>query len=1010
MLGTLNSVPEIIGNVAGTSGGGIYTSDYARLRIAPNAKIGGEGLEANTAATSSNLYKTQLVYKAIAQSPFTPPVGVYSSWGRFYSTDADHPLNNYDINPVGSVYRYLVYEDDILKTSKQYLADAVTECATTGTWTIVATEDDDDVSVTGSKPVVIPIYKTIKLTSDSTCRTLKAPKAVHITVYGKLIMENIILDGANYSGGVYVDKGTLEMAEDAVLQNCYSTYNGGGILVSGGTLTLNGGKIMGNIAKHNGGGVYLSNGSNFTMNDGSITSNQATYNGAGVSVVGSTFLMEDGLIDNNETTAGISNGNGTGGGGVYLSHEGDRNGVFTMNGGTISKNKAYDYGGGIYASNGTTTTNSSVTINGGLITENKTTWLELGKGGGIALGNYSQFDLTKEGAIKKNESSGTGGGVYASKTVFTMEGGSITGNKALGYGGGVFLSDKCNFTMSGGKIDENILTSGYFGFGGGVYLSDECNFTMSYGEIEKNIITSNRHSYGGGIYLSRTSGIMTGGTITGNEAKNYGGGIYVYYEADFTLKGDGVIENNNAGFGGGVEVDGTAAFTMSGGTIKGNTAGVDGGGILLRRNLNNDQLASAALIMTGGTISCNTAESGSGGGVHVSDGSVFTMEGGSITGNKAKEGGGIYTNSYENLSITANVEFGKVGTSSANIAATPSDYYPLRVDFENALQTRFATLDPVGKVGIYTDWAPKYSNSANHPVNGIDINVITKTVTVSYIDEKSPPSALTAGPPISAKYKTYTVGEGAPFSLEDIPVIKNYPLKGWVEDLVTSPLKTTQVYISSVTSNKNIYLIYQTTTSLTVSNTVEGPYALKSKLFEYTVYLRDSEGALLPGTKMFNTIITTPGQTPETFSSTLTLNQNGSAMFKLKHGQQIEILGVPLDAKFRIVQTVADDYDTSYTDNIDPDAEVKSNDTSPGKSNQDMLLLSVNRKISFKNIMDPVSDTGVESHVLDLFGLSMIAGTGGFAYAIHAYHIRKLKRSLIWKRLIADCEKEPKTP
>jgi len=746
--------------------------------------------------------------------------------------------------------------------------------------------------------------------------------------------------------------------------------------------------------------------------------------------------MEDGLIDNNKA---ITNDNKikTGGGGVYLSHGGDRNGVFTMNGGTISENEAYDNGGGIYAANGTSTKNSSVTINSGVITGNQTTNFN-GGGGGVALGTYAELLLENDSTINKNVSRGSGGGVYGITSVFTMVEGSITGNKAPSYGGGVFMGTGSSFSMSDGKIDNNTLTSSSSGFGGGVSLSSGSSFTMSGGKIENNTITANSNSNGGGVYLYEASGTMTGGSITGNEAKNYGGGVCVYYGSDFTLKGKGIIESNYAGSGGGVEVDGNTTFAMSGGTIKGNTAGDNGGGIMLKKINSTTQINTATFIMTGGTISGNTAlgnsgVSGNGGGVNANEGSVFTMDGGSITGNKTQRngggvyanasnlnlykgtieaneaaigtGGGIYTSSYSNLSISSNVDFGRVDTPSANIASESSDWYTTKPIFATAFQTRFAS-----PVGIYTDWGPQYSTSANHPVNGFDINVILRSVNVYYRDD----TLVKPLSPIGSLSSTlYTVGEGTPFKLEDIPLIGSHTLKGWAEGSVTSELKTPPVYIDSVTASKNIYLIYQPITWLTVSNEVEGSYALINKLFEYTVYLADSHGTLLQGTKEFQTSLETKGKNPTYTSGTL-LFTDGTATFQLKHDQVLEIYNLPLEYKFRIVQTTAVGYVTSYIDhknniNPNPDPEVESNDTSPTNTNNDMRQMSKYRRISFRNKMQTVNETGLSSNNANLFGLSMLAGTAGLAFALQAFLIKKLKRRLLWRRMIGCQDEEKET-
>lgn len=73
-------------------------------------------------------------------------------------------------------------------------------------------------------------------------------------------------------------------------------------------------------------------------------------------------------------------------------------------------------------------------------------------------------------------------------------------------------------------------------------------------------------------------------------------------------------------------------FIMNGGTISGNTA-ADGGGVYMARD------ANVTFTMNGGIISGNTAQNG--GGVTVSRAGNFTMNGGTISGNAAQFGGGV---------------------------------------------------------------------------------------------------------------------------------------------------------------------------------------------------------------------------------------------------------------------------------------------------------------------------------------------------------------------------------
>lgn len=145
---------------------------------------------------------------------------------------------------------------------------------------------------------------------------------------------------------------------------------------------------------------------------------------------------------------------------------------------------------------------------------------------------------------------------------------------------------------------------------------------------------SNDTTYNGcGVVVGGTFN-MYGGKITGNVRTGYenGGGVFVPYGI-FNMY-DGEITNNSCGLsGGGVYVD-HGTFNMSGGEISSNISGESGGGI---------ELSSSIFTMTGGSIRQNKAENGYyGGGIDVSYGSTFTMNGGTITGNTSCTGGGVY--------------------------------------------------------------------------------------------------------------------------------------------------------------------------------------------------------------------------------------------------------------------------------------------------------------------------------------------------------------------------------
>ena len=115
-------------------------------------------------------------------------------------------------------------------------------------------------------------------------------------------------------------------------------------------------------------------------------------------------------------------------------------------------------------------------------------------------------------------------------------GGRITGGTA--NGGGVMVSAG-SFTMNGGEISGNSALGDMDIGGGGVCVNGRAAFTMNGGTI-----TDNSAFEGGGVYVSRTASFtMSGGAITGNTAtKNNGGGVFT--SESFTLSGDARIDGN----------------------------------------------------------------------------------------------------------------------------------------------------------------------------------------------------------------------------------------------------------------------------------------------------------------------------------------------------------------------------------------------------------------------------------------------------------------------------------
>lgn len=317
--------------------------------------------------------------------------------------------------------------------------------------------------------------------------------------------------------------------------------------VSGGTIVLQSGAILeNNKAAQFGSGILAINGVEITMEDGAVIRNNTNRNyelGGGILLGnGSIFTMNGGEISGNTAN---------GGGGVAIIGS-----TMVMNGGTISNNSTYktsgqgSYGAGVYVADYANASGgdilfkpkpASFEMNGGKITGNKA----LDYGGGILTFPQQSKKITiniKNGEISENQvTEGSGGAIAAffGVTELNINGGTLTKNSAKNYGGGVFLYDATNVTISGGTISENKASQG-----GGVYLWPTSAANQTGGSIENNVANA-----GGGVCGGTYT--MTGGVIKDNnnslteEARRSTRGDGVYVGTAFNLGGAAEISTNN---------------------------------------------------------------------------------------------------------------------------------------------------------------------------------------------------------------------------------------------------------------------------------------------------------------------------------------------------------------------------------------------------------------------------------------------------------------------------------
>ena len=274
---------------------------------------------------------------------------------------------------------------------------------------------------------------------------IKAVSGGTIVLQSGAILENN--KAAQFGSGILANNGVkITMEDGAVIRNNTNrNYElGGGILLGNGSIfTMNGGEISGNTA--NGGGGVAIIGSTMVMNGGKI-SNNSTYQTSGQGSYGAGVYVAD-------------YANASGGDILFK----PKPASFEMNGGKITGNQALDYGGGVltFPQQG-----EKITINinkNGEISENQVT---KGSGGAIAaFFGVTELNING-GTLTKNSAKNYGGGVFLYQaTNATISKGMISENKAY-KGGGVCLYYNSAAKQTGGSIENNVAVEGGGVYGG----------------------------------------------------------------------------------------------------------------------------------------------------------------------------------------------------------------------------------------------------------------------------------------------------------------------------------------------------------------------------------------------------------------------------------------------------------------------------------------------------------------------------------------------------------------
>ncbi|MCD8116203.1 MAG: InlB B-repeat-containing protein [Oscillospiraceae bacterium] len=499
----------------------------------------------------------------------------------------------------------------------------------------------------------------------------------------------VTIDLAGYTltgaGGtvITVDGGSLTLKDSVgtgvITGGNVSTASGvGGVnITNGGTITMYGGSITGNTGK----GVQVLEGCTFTMYGGSISNNAARGYGGGVRVYMGTFNMYGGSITGNTVTLSSTYGDGAG---VYLTYA-----TMNMYGGSITNNtvtatstsgKAASGGGGVYLYNG-----SVLNMTGGSITGNSSCM----GGGGVHVqytsSQLSQLNVSGSVVISGNTTNGMINNVYLTNnantgvTEYITLIGALAENASIGVTTAATVSDGTDVTFV--QYGEYASSLACFTSDAGYYVAvDEAGAfvlttdptvyvaTVTSGETVTKYATLQAainaateagdtvkllaDITGEDITIASTQSItldLNGCTLTGT-----GSGSVITVEGALTLTDSstaqtGTITGGKATttatgkYGGGVYVNSGAVFTMISGTISGNTA-TYGGGIYV---------TGGTFTMTGGSVSGNTGSNC--GGVYIASGTAKISGNASITGNTASAlGGGLYISGSSVVTLSGN--------------------------------------------------------------------------------------------------------------------------------------------------------------------------------------------------------------------------------------------------------------------------------------------------------------------------------------------------------------------
>jgi len=439
-------------------------------------------------------------------------------------------------------------------------------------------------------------------------------------------------------GGIYTGSGTLTITNSLIANN--SGLNGGGIFTDGAT-TINNSTINGNGATNYGGGIGTSFNTDLELNNSTVTNNNAGGLGGGINL----YQISNTTTINYSVIAGNS---GAGSNDDVAEVNSITNPVLNTDHSFFSSVVSIDADPGA-----ATVTDVGGDPGLGALQDNGETVLTRAVNDTSQLLDIGTDNTQVPGAAKvalvvtQNDDSDT---VTDLRTDMT-DGGGLSLREAIAHAG---AGDTITFdaTLKGSKI---VLEQGRLGITKDLTIDGDVD-----GDDRADIIISG-NSDSQIFHLSNSSDLtlksLTIGDGRAMESGEKGGAIYTGSSTTLTLLDSTIYGSYSQYAGGGIYANG--AVNIANSLISGNEAFDNGGGVFV---------TGGSLTVVNSLIDNNNSVNGSGGGLSIESGASATIQNSTIVNNAADTlGGGIYLFSTSTLKITNSILAANSATFGADL-------------------------------------------------------------------------------------------------------------------------------------------------------------------------------------------------------------------------------------------------------------------------------------------------------------------------------------------------------